>query len=242
MLLLSLMLAAAAVNAAPPPGPVLPFDASGSHHPGWSLRVADGQLDFRPSGSAPITMAAPAPKNDNGNILYETPSLTVEIMPHACDDKVQGRRWSAAVFVFAERKMYAGCGGTLLPENSLTGTSWAIVGIGGADVRSPQLTIDFEGDAFLAYTACNRIGGTYVQAEGKLVLTPTGSTSNRCGGAAGACEQRLAKIIAEPMATRFGDRKTLLLSNEAGSLRLIDPDAEYDLFKTDLSACAAAGG
>lgn len=241
MLLLSLMLAAVAA-AVPPPGPVPPFEASASDHPRWSLRIADGQLDFRLSESQPITMAAPAPKDENGKILYETPSLTVEIMPHACEDKVQGRRWSAAVFVFVGREMYGGCGGTLLPEESLTGTSWAIVQIGGADVRSPQLTIDFEGDAFLAYTACNRIGGTFVQAEGKLVLTPTESTRNRCVGAAGACEQRLARIIAEPMAARFSDRKTLLLSNEAGSLRLIDPDAEYDLFQTDLSACEAPGG
>ena len=221
--------ASAAVSAAPPADP---YTASGAD---WSLTIGD-RITFTSPGTT-VTDKAPQRKASDMGSSYVTPKLAVEVIPGGCDDEKSGRRYADVVFVWVGKHTYSGCGGRLLAADSLEGTSWAIVNVAGAELWHPNLAIDFVGDQFLAYTGCNRVGGTWAREGDVLTISPTGSTTGRCAQPRAGCERRIWQILAEPVKIEFADPKTLVLSSGKGSLRLRNPGKDENLFESRLQPC-----
>lgn len=222
--------ASAAASAAPPPPE--PYTARGAD---WSLTI-DERITFTSLGTE-VTVEAPAREASELGSSYVTPMLTVEVLSGGCEDEKSGRRYADAVFVWIGKRTYSGCGGRMLPADSLEDTSWAIVGVAGAELWDPNLSLDFGADQFLAYTGCNRIGGTWSREGDVLTFTPTGSTTGRCAQPRAGCERRIWQILADPVKVAFADPKTLVLSNAKGIVRLRNPGKDEDLFASRLQPC-----
>ena len=172
---------------------------------------------------------------------YRTPRLTVQGLTGACEDETSGRRYSETVAVTLKGRELIGCGGAELPAGSLADTAWMIQEIAGSPARGPGLSIDFHPTgSFLAYTGCRRLGGTYNQIGDRLVMTPTGATTGRCGEPVGGCERRMLEIISAPMMVSFPERRTLVLAGEKGEIRLRNPAKNEDIFESRISPCPAA--
>ena len=228
-----------ATAAAGQPGGDEPFRAVGSDS-AWTLTIDGGRIAFAPADGPPVSVAAPKRENSEIGWSYDTPTLKVHAYPMGCDMAASADRYRYEVGLEVAGREYRGCGGDRLPAGSLWGTSWRITDIAGAEVRGPSFSIDFHPHtSFIAYTGCKRVGGDWRQEGDRLVMTPTGHTVASCRDPVGGCERRLLQILTRPMTVRYEDRRTAVLTGEAGSVTLWKPGDEDDLFETRVSPCPA---
>ncbi|HKR24553.1 MAG TPA: META domain-containing protein [Allosphingosinicella sp.] len=223
---LILAMALAAQAAAPP---AEPYRASGREPSAWSLTIAGGQMVFESPGRPPISVTAPRPATGDGTTRYRTRRLDVGINhgPPPCDG-ADDRRFADSVFVTVGRTEYAGCGGAELPADSLDGTSWHFAEIAGEDTgltgdifRDDRYAVDFSADAMLGYGGCNRFSAGYSRAGDTLTTRPPyGMGQRACPDPIMSRERRLFEILSRPMRLSFPDRETMLLTGEAGAIRL----------------------
>lgn len=227
---LILVLIIAAQAAATPTGT---YRALGTG-PSWSLTIADGQMVYESPGTLPISIAAPAPETGDGTITYRTRRLTVDIMHGPCEGP-NDQRYTDAVFVTVGPDELSGCGGALLPADSLDGTSWHFAEIAGEAVeltgdllRDDRYAIDFSTEAFVGYGGCNRFSARYSRSGNMLTaIAPFMSTRRACPEPAMSREQRLFQILSEPVRISFPDADTLVLTGNDGAIRLRRTRADY---------------
>jgi len=224
---LPLLIALAAAQAGAPPAE--PYRASGREPSAWSLTIAGGQMVFESPGRAPISVATPRPATGERTTHYRTRRLEAAINhgPPPCDG-ADDRRFADSVFVTIGRTEYAGCGGAELPADSLDGTSWHFAEIAGEDTgltgdifRDDRYAVDFSADAMVGYGGCNRFSSGYSRAGDMLTTRPPfGSTRRACPEPIMSRERRLFEILSQPMRVGFPDRETMMLTGEAGAIRL----------------------
>lgn len=220
-------LAAVALAQASAGDRVAPYRAQGSG-PSWTLTIADGRITYEEADRPAVTVPAPRPQTEDGQIRYITRPLKVDIMPVACTDEVSGQRYSDAVFVTVGRELQSGCGGILLAADSLNGTSWHFVEIAGETVpltgdplRDDVYAIDFGADGFVGYGGCNRFSAGYTRSGDMMMARPPwGRTVGVCSEALMSHEQKLLQILSAPVRIGFPDASTLVLTGENGTLRL----------------------
>jgi len=175
-----------------------------------------------------VSVAAPRPHDDEGSINYDTPSLKVFIIPVPCADEASGRHYTEAVSVTVANEMRSGCGGALLPADSLAGTSWMFVEIAGQAteltgdlLRDSQFMIDFGIDGFVGYGGCNRFSAGYSQSADMMTTRPPwGRTVGNCGEPVTSRETRLLHILSEPVRISHPDPETMVLTGASGAIRL----------------------
>jgi heat shock protein HslJ len=197
------------------------------HEPAWSLTIAGGRMAFEEASKRPVDVAAPSPDDDEGVLYYKAQGLLVSILPGACTDKASGKRYADAVFITVAGKDYGGCGGAELPAGSLDGTSWHFSEIAGKAteltgdlLKDDRYSIDFGADAFSGYTGCNLIRGRYQVRGGVMTLDKVGLTTSGCAEPAQGLESRAWRILAAPMRVSYPSPDILMLTGEAGSLKL----------------------
>jgi len=203
-----------------------PYRAQGSK-PGWSLVIENGRISYKVDGRRPVDIEAPVPEDDEGVLYYRSKGFALSIMPVACTDKAGGRRYAHSVFLAVGGKDYGGCGGALLPADSLDGTSWYFTEIGGESTgltgdifKDDRYALDFGSDGFVGYSGCNRIGGRYRVADGVMTIDEFGSTANGCGEPYRSRELKAWRILSGPMRVGHPSADMMELSGEAGTIRL----------------------
>jgi len=221
---LALALAVAFTPADAHAAPEEPYRAQGE---GWSLTMEKGRIGFSLDGQKPVAVEAPAPVDDEGILYYRAKGLDLSILPLACTDKASGRRYAHSVYLTVGGEDHGGCGGALLPADSLAGTSWYFAEIGGeatgltGDVfRDDRFALDFESDRFVGYSGCNRIGGRYRIAGGVMTISDFGSTRSGCGDPAARRELLAWRILSGPTRISRPSPDVLQLTGEAGTIRL----------------------
>ena len=138
----------------------------------------------------------------------------------------------AAVIVLASGCVSRGIDGetelsTRATPGSLDGTSWLFVEIDdrateltGDLLRDDRYAVDFASDAFVGYGGCNRFSARYARQGDLLTATVIGSTRRACAEPFMSLERRLFEILSHPVRISFPDRRTMLLANATGTLRL----------------------
>jgi heat shock protein HslJ/uncharacterized membrane protein len=217
--------------------PTEPYLASGQ---GWTLRIAEGRVTYAPEGGPQLSFATPPLSRDETGWSFEAPELSFQAFIGGCEDEASGRRYTQSVWLQIGKTEIQGCGGEALPEGSVVHTSWMIREISGTPVRGASWTLDFHADSFLAYTGCNRIEGGLSQRGDTLLLVPRAGTVRRCSEPVGGCERALLRVLTKPVKLRFADRRTLVLSGEAGSVTLYDPGEDEDIFASRVVPCPAS--
>ena len=111
----SLIALVAATIGACAPVPPLPAQASYTargQEPGWSLAIANGQIDYHGNyGDKHIIVPAPEPRTTFNGHRYETQRLIVDITHGRCNDAMSGQGFADQVMVIADGETYRGCGG-----------------------------------------------------------------------------------------------------------------------------------
>jgi heat shock protein HslJ len=219
LLALALALAACAPAAETPrsPGEQPAYMALGTE-PGWTLEITPGQLNYDGDyGETKIMVPNPGAKPSMNGRTYVTDRLSVVIKAAPCSDGMSDRRYSDTVRVVADGKTLQGCGGKILPPDTLAGSNWTFVSIGGVAVAADRPTsLQFDGNRLSGSAGCNRFSGGYMAADGTLTAGPLMATEMACPGAGMTQEAAFFKLMASPVSLTFADDGTLALTGSEG--------------------------
>lgn len=194
--------------------------------PFWSVTIGGGRMTYEtPEGG--FSVDTPPVRRTGEARRYETARLTVDIRPGECSDGMSDRRYADIVRVTADGRALSGCGGAVLAPETLAGTNWSIVAIGGTAVSGERYHLSFNADRISGQAGCNRFSGMYRQDGEALIVGAMAMTRMACvsvDGAAGgnpmAHEQRFGEIVDGPLRIGFPEGDTLVLTGANGEVRL----------------------
>jgi len=215
-----LTLAACAPAETPPQGPgeqPAAYLALGTE-PGWTLEITPSRLNYDGDyGETKIMVPNPGAKPSTKGRTYATDRLSVAIEQAPCSDGMSDRRYSDTVRVVADGKALEGCGGKILPPDTLAGSNWAFVSIGGTAVAADRPTsLQFDADRLSGSAGCNRFSGGYAVDGGTLKAEGLMATEMACPGAGMTQEAAFFKLMATPVSLTFTDDGTLILTGSEG--------------------------
>ncbi|MEI4506751.1 META domain-containing protein [Sphingopyxis sp. CCNWLW253] len=219
----SLLALAACAPAAetPPQGPgeqpAAAYMALGTE-PGWTLEITPSRLNYDGDyGETKIMVPNPGAKPSTNGRTYTTDRLSVVVRQAPCSDGMSDRRYSDSVRVVADGKALQGCGGKILPPDTLAGSNWTFVSIGGVPVAADRPTsLQFDGNRLSGSAGCNRFSGGYSVDGGTLKAGPLMATEMACPGAGMTQEAAFFKLMASPVSLTFADDGTLILTGSEG--------------------------
>ena len=217
-----LVLAACAADALPPepanpPVPAAAYLALGTE-PGWTLEITPARLNYDGDyGATKIMVPNPGAKPSMNGRTYVTDRLSVVIKNAPCSDGMSDRRFADTVRVIADGKTLQGCGGAILPPDTLAGSNWTFVSIGGVAVAKDRPTsLQFDGARLSGSAGCNRFSGGYSAADGTLTAGPLMATEMACPGPGMTQEAAFFQLMAAPVSLTFADDGTLILTGSEG--------------------------
>lgn len=219
-------LAGCAAAEAPPQSPANPpataYLALGTE-PSWTLEITPGRLNYAGDyGETKIIVPNPGAKPSFNGQRYVTPRLTVDVTHAACSDGMSDRRYADTVQVVADGKAVQGCGGKILPPDTLAGTSWTFVSIGDTPVAPDSPTsLQFEGTRISGSAGCNRFTGDFKSDGATLTTSPMASTRMACPGPGMAQEDAFFALMDGPVSLTFADDGTLTLTGKDGKTAML---------------------
>lgn len=217
--------ACAPASDTPPQGPGEPpaaYMALGTE-PGWTLEITPSRLNYNGDyGETKIMVPNPGVKTAANGRTYTTGRLKVEIAQAECSDGMSDRRYADTVRVTADGKSLQGCGGGILPPDTLAGTSWTFVSIGGVPVASDRPTsLQFDGTRISGSAGCNRFTGDFKSDGATLTTGPMASTRMACPGAGMAQENAFFALMGAPVGLDFASDGTLVLTGAGGKTAVL---------------------
>jgi heat shock protein HslJ len=186
--------------------------------PGWTLEITPDRLNYDGDyGATKIMVPNPGAKPSLNGRIYATDRLSVVIKQAPCSDGMSDRRFADTVRVIADGKTLNGCGGTILPPDTLAGSNWTFVSIDGVAVAKDRPTsLQFDGARLSGSAGCNRFSGGYSAADGTLTTGPLMATEMACPGPGMTQEAAFFQLMAAPVSVTFADDGTLILTGSAG--------------------------
>ncbi|WP_137870506.1 META domain-containing protein [Sphingopyxis sp. 2PD] len=225
--LLALPALAACVPATDAP-PQSPGEAPAAYmalgtEPGWTLEITPARLNYDGDyGATKIMVPNPGAKPSLNGRTYVSDRLSVVIKTAPCSDGMSDRRYADTVRLVADGKTLNGCGGAILPPETLAGSNWTFVSIGGVAVAADRPTsLQFDGTRLSGSAGCNRFSGGYSAVDGTLTAGPLMATKMACPGAGMTQESAFFKLMAAPVSLTFGEDGTLILTGSAGQTAVL---------------------
>lgn len=218
LLAVSALAACAPAAEGPPQGPgeqPAAYMALGTE-PGWTLEITPSRLNYDGDyGETKIMVPNPGAKSSTNGRTYTSDRLSVVVEQAPCSDGMSDRRYADTVRVVADGKSLQGCGGKILPPDTLAGTNWTFVWIGGVAVAADRPTsLQFDGARLSGSAGCNRFSGSYSVNGGTLKAGPLMATEMACPGM--ELEQAFFKLMASPVSLTFANDGTLILTSSEG--------------------------
>jgi heat shock protein HslJ len=199
-----------------------PYRALGTE-PFWDLTIDGRSLTFNtPEPGTRVRVAAPRPRLSRGGRSYWTRRMQVTITrAEPCSDGMSDFMYPDTVRVVVDGTRYEGCGGAVLPPETLAQTNWRIVSIAGTDVsRLDGYELDFENDRMSGRAGCNRFSGPYRVTRDGFQAGALAMTRMACPGAAMRHEQAVSRILGGRLRLTYPDGRTLVMTGPQGTLRL----------------------
>ncbi|AJA10556.1 hypothetical protein SKP52_18430 [Sphingopyxis fribergensis] len=220
-----LLAACAPPTETPPQGPgeqPAAYMALGTE-PGWTLEITPSRLNYDGDyGETKIMVPNPGAKPSTNGRTYATDRLSAVVEQKPCSDGMSDRRYSDTVRVVADGKAVQGCGGKILPPDTLAGSNWTFVSIGGVAVAADRPTsLQFDGNRLSGNAGCNRFSGGYSVDGVTLKAGPLMATEMACPGAGMTQEAAFFKLMASPVSLTFADDGTLILTGEGGKTAVL---------------------
>lgn len=186
--------------------------------PGWTLEITPDRLNYAGDyGETKIAVPNPGATPSMNGETYAGGRLAVVIKHAPCSDGMSDRRYVDTVRVIADGKRVEGCGGKILPPDTLAGSSWTFVSIGGVLVASERPTsLAFDGARLSGSAGCNRFSGPYTADGRTLTAGPLMATEMACPGAGMTQEQAFFKLMAGPVRIGFPTDGTMEITGADG--------------------------
>ena len=212
------ILAAAAVAAcATVPAP-RPYSALGTE-PFWSVEIADGRIRYdSPEGR--FSVAAPEPVATEGGRRYETPRLTVDVRRGVCSDGMSDSLYADTVTVVADGLALEGCGGGIVPEDSLAYSRWSIESIDALAVEGEDYFLAFSEDRLSGRAGCNGFSGSWSRSGDTLTLGPLTATRMACPWLRMELERRAFAVLRGTVRVDYRGGGVLVIAGNGGTIEL----------------------
>jgi heat shock protein HslJ len=200
--------------------------------PFWGLSIERGRMTFDVNDEPPVTVALPARERIPNGYRFRTPRMTVDIVRADCNDGMTDRTFADEVTVRLDGRRFEGCGGAILPPETLAGTSWRFQAIAGTRIRDDRWSInfapetpltdedDFHPNTYLVHSSCSESRGPYSRSGNVLRLGPVRSIRRACTQRERNIDARMRQILSRPLRIAFPPDGTFVLTNERGILTL----------------------
>jgi heat shock protein HslJ len=229
------------------PGPGYPLPPGAGDYravgtePFWDLTIGR-DLTFTDRGTG-LTIVQPTPQVITGvaGEIYRTQRLEVNITHQRCNDGMSDRSYPDTVQVYADGRLYRGCGGTAAGDSlapvppgaapmppPVTGgdgppldrTRWLVLAINGRPVpRDYQYWMEFDGGKLSAKFGCNSIGAGYTQTGATIDAGAIIATRMSCGDM--SWESQGVAVLDQPMQVSAQGPTRATLTSSAGSIELM---------------------
>ncbi len=231
----------------PQPGypPAYPAPVSGEYRasgtePFWDLTIGHDMVFIDRGTGLTITQPTPAVITGVAGEIYRTQRLEVNIVHGQCHDAMNNRTYPDTAQVYADGKLYRGCGGAAAgaplapapPGGSippvppgmegppLDRTRWLVLAINGRPVpRNYEYWMEFDAGKLSAKFGCNSIGAGYTQSGSSLDAGAIMATRMACGDM--AFETEGMAVLHEVMQVSAQGPTHLTLTSSAGSIELL---------------------
>lgn len=185
--------------------------------PFWNVTLVGSRMVYQDAEQRVIDVPAPEPRPSFNGRRYVTQRLTMDITRGRCSDGMSDRVYADTVLVLADGRELRGCGGAILPPETLVDTSWRIVAIDGADVSGQQgYEIQFESDRMNGRAGCNRFSGPYRVSSDGFQAGPLAMTRMACPRPRMEHEQSVSRILAGRVRLYYPNGDTMLMRGESG--------------------------
>lgn len=219
-LAIAAMLAGCATAAAVPSGES--YRAHGTE-PFWSVTIAGGRIVYESPDQPGIDVPARSLRAPHEGLRYGTRRMTVDINPGPCNDGMGDRYYADNVRVIfpGGGRPLEGCGGAVLPPDTLADTGWGMIEIDGAEIaRAEDYALQFGEGRIHGQAGCNRFSGPYAQAGAMLTPGSIISTRMACPQPRMTHERGVLRVLSGPVRISFPDGDTLVLTGNGGAIRL----------------------
>jgi heat shock protein HslJ/uncharacterized membrane protein len=213
------------VSTPPPAASPETYRALGTE-PFWNIAIGGGRIVYstpepRERLDLPASAARAAP---GGGRRYVTDRFTMDVSRAGrCSDGMSDFDYPDTVRVtFAGGgRVLDGCGGPVLPPESLADTRWSITGIDGETLpRADNYVLGFAGGRLSGQAGCNQFSGSYTEANNMLTSGAIMATRMACLGPRMTHERRVLQLLRGPVRLSYQDGRTLVLTGNGVTVRL----------------------
>lgn len=216
--------AAVLIGAAAAPAPAsaqVPYRALGTE-PFWSVTIGGGRIVYDDAERRRVSVRTPVARPSFNGRRYFTRRLTVDIARQKCSDGMSDRIYADTVRVMVDGRSLQGCGGAILPPETLAHTNWEMVSINGGRVPGGErYRLAFTDNSLTGRAGCNGFGGSYRVGRDGFQAGPLAMTRMACPGPAMQHEQAVSRILTGRVRLYYPDAETLVMrSVDGGEIRL----------------------
>ncbi len=204
---------------APSPAPSEQAYLALGTEPFWSLEITPQWMTFHDMERRMTRVATPRVIHGIAGEIYNTPTLSANIVHTDCSDGMSDRVYPDRVQLTVRGQRFEGCGGEPI---TLQERGWRIRSIDGVALPTSTraATMRFEGERLSASVGCNQMSAPYTVRRGQLTPGAVASTRMGCPPPVATLEARVAAILAEPLTVRGTSSGGYTLTNRLGRIEL----------------------
>lgn len=195
--------------------------------PFWSITIANGRLTYE-SPERRFSVRAPRGRETGDGRIWRTRRITLHVWNAECSDGMSDNLYPQTVRAVVDGRTLEGCGGGALPSRSLAESSWSIVAIDGESVSGSNYELTFGPAQLGGQAGCNRFSGRFTESGDRLTAGPLMATRMACPEPRMTHERKVMALLAGPVAIRFLDSTTLVLTGASGGIRLTRRNVLFD--------------
>lgn len=199
-----------------PSGDLVPYKALGTE-PFWSLKINKEGMVFEHDGVRRVSAKDVQARPSFNGWRYTSPKISADVTFTPCSDGMSEWTYMDTVTVMVDKKEYRGCGGGIVPPETLEGTAWQVRSITGVSIPGErEAMVNFADGRMSGSVGCNRLGAEYTFADRKLGFGPVMSTKMACPDPVGKQEYAFTAVLGALTSTTFPGDGSMVLTGKDG--------------------------
>lgn len=197
--------------------------------PFWDLTIGRDMVFTDRGTDMQIVQPTPPPAPATTGRNYRTQRLDVTISRGPCSDGMSDRSYADTVQVYADGRLFRGCGGPSSdwssptppsgPAPTLDRTRWSVEAVNGRRTPPGEYFMEFDGGRLSAKFGCNGLGAGYTQTGNSLDAGAVIGTRMACPDM--SFENDGSRILDQLMTIQMVDNNRMALVSSAGRIDLV---------------------
>jgi heat shock protein HslJ len=181
--------------------------------PFWSLQIKAGTIRFERAGFEGISATGVVARSTINGWRYSSDAIYADVTSSPCSDGMSDWIYKNRVTVMVGEIEYSGCGGGIMPPDSLENTDWRVSSINGSNIAvEPAAMLHFKGGRLSGSLGCNQLGASYDYENRQLSVGPIMSTKMACPHRIALQETSFVRILSGQFSTMFADDGSMALT------------------------------